>query len=272
MPDRPDSADSSTSYLNLVEETVAMKSFTEDHSDLSPTFEGLKIAAYESKGESERKQSETQIYEGFRSESPTSKLLQPIFQHAMSEDMYKALQSIRSEIQPKLSRLRKVEDENKLLAVLQVKLAVLQEEKRQLLNMLKQKRTAKQSISSRHSSTGSSPQSSPISFQSETEDTFVIRPSPQRAKITKDTQTDVSGLADSESVCPMCHRSMNESQKEIVSEELVAEADTALAESAPSPDSSFGMHHDLDTKVVEIPLKAEKILIDVGVQFGFLQK
>ena len=268
MPDRPDSADSSTSYLNLVEETVAMKSFAGDHSDLSPTTEGLKLAAYESKSENMMKQSETQIYEGFRSDSPTSKLLQPIFQHAMSVDTYKALQTIRAEIQPKLSRLRKVEDENKLLAVLQVKLAVLQEEKRQLLNMLKQKRTAKQSISSRHSSTGSSPQSSPISFQSETEDTFVIRPNPQRAKLNKDTQTDVCGLSDSESVCPVCRRKMNESSKEIVSEELVAEADSALVESAPSQDSSLDIleNHDFDAKLVEIPHKTEKILIDVGVQ------
>ena len=261
IPDRPDSADSSTSYLNLVEETVAMKSFTGDHSDLSPTNEGLKIAAYESKSKNMTMRSETQIYEGFRSESPTSKLLQPIFQHAMSEDIYKALQTIRAEIQPKLSRLRKVEDENKLLAVLQVKLAVLQEEKRQLLNMLKQKRTAKQSISSRHSSTGSSPQSSPISFQSETEDTFVIRPNPQRAKLNKDTQTDVCGLSDSEFVCPVCRRN-------IVSEELVAEADSALVESAPSQDSSLDIleNDDFDAKVVEIPHKTEKILIDVGVQ------
>eukprot|EP00112_Aurelia_sp_Birch-Aquarium-sp1_P019370 Seg478.6 transcript_id=Seg478.6/GoldUCD/mRNA.D3Y31 product="KN motif and ankyrin repeat domain-containing protein 1" protein_id=Seg478.6/GoldUCD/D3Y31 len=268
MPDRPDSADSSTSYLNLVEETFAMKSFAEDSSDLSPTFEGLKITAYEPKSENISKQSETRIYEGFRSKSPTSKLLQPLFQHAMSEDIYKALQTIRSEIQPKLSRLRKVEDENKLLAVLQVKLAVLQEEKRQLLNMLKQKRTAKQSISSLHSSTGSSPQSSPVSFQSETNDDFLIRPCPQRAKLNKDTQTEICGLSDSESVCPMCRRSIDESPKEIVSDEIIAEADTVLAESAPSQDSSSDIleSHDLDTKVVEIPLKTEKILIDVGVQ------
>ena len=191
MPERPDSAESSTSYLNLVEENTGYKCLSDENNEISSSFQKSKQAVcYKEDTPVDVKANDTKMYNGFRSNSPTSKILQPIFQYPMSEDLFKLLESIRAEISPKLSRLERLENENKLLAVLQVKLAVLQEEKRQLLNTLKQKRSSRQSMSSNHSSKTSSPLSSPVSFQSEAEEVFVVRPLPHRAKSSKFVQTE----------------------------------------------------------------------------------
>lgn len=191
MPERPDSAESSTSYLNLVEENTGYKCLTDENNEVSSSLQKSKQAvSYIENTPIDTKPNDMKIYNGFRSNSPTSKLLQPLFNYPMSEDLFKLLESIRAEISPKLSRLERLENENKLLAVLQVKLAVLQEEKRQLLNTLKQKRSARQSMSSNHSSKTSSPLSSPVSFQSEAEEVFVVRPLPHRAKSSKFVQTE----------------------------------------------------------------------------------
>ena len=216
MPDRPDSAGSSTSYLNLAEENASLKCLSDDYNEISP--KSMQKISNSECTLINTKSNEAKIYNGFRSNSPTSKLLQPIFRFPMSEDVFKLLEGIRAEISPKLSRLERLENENKLLAVLQVKLAVLQEEKRQLLNTLKQKRSTRQSMSSNHSSKTSSPLSSPVSFQSEADDVFVIRPHPHRAKISKSVQTEETREGVSSNICPYCRRMRRNSSVEDVGE------------------------------------------------------
>ena len=217
MPERPDSVGSSTSYLNLVEENASLKCLSGDSNDISSFLQKSTQKTSSSEyGYVNGKPDNTKIYSEFRSKSPTSKLLQPIFRYPMSEDLFKVLEGIRAEISPKLSRLERLENENKLLAVLQVKLAVLQEEKRQLLNTLKQKRSSRQSMSSNHSSKTSSPLSSPVSFQSEADEVFVIRPHPHRARTSKSVQTEKIEQDFSQSVCPYCYGTVKHSSAEIV--------------------------------------------------------
>ena len=216
MPDRPDSAESSTSYLNLAEENAGSKYLSDDNNDLSPTIENSKKLSYVEFKPVKSKTNDSKIYTGFRSDSPTSKLLEPIFRHPMSEEIFNLLGNIRAEISPKFSRLDRLENENKLLAVLQVKLAVLQEEKRQLLNTLKQRRSARQSMSSSHSSKTSSPLSSPVSFQSEAEEAYIIRPSPHRAKTNKSVQTGDLGVLLRPDICPLCQMARRDSPMETV--------------------------------------------------------
>ncbi|XP_065069319.1 uncharacterized protein LOC135694483 isoform X2 [Rhopilema esculentum] len=204
VSERPDSADSSTSYLNLAEEHIASKYLSDENNDLSPTSEHSKKTLFKQERETDIKQGHLRTYEAFRSNSPTSVLLQPFFSHPMTEEIFHILEKVRASISPKLSRLQKLEDDHKLLAVLQVKLAVLQEEKRQLLNTLKQRRSTRQSMSSNHSSKTSSPLSSPVSFQSENDDAFIIRPSPHRVKANKMTQTCLDDDCDNALSCPLC--------------------------------------------------------------------
>ena len=261
MPERPDSAESSTSYLNLAEENACLKYLSDDNSDLSPTVEHSKKVGYIEQSPVHAEPNYTKIYSGFRSDSPTSKLLQPIFRYPMSEDVFKILENIRKEIAPKLSRLARLENENKLLAVLQVKLAVLQEEKRQLLNTLKQKRSARQSMSSNHSSKTSSPLSSPISFQSEADETFIIRPSPHRARLNKPVQTEELKEDFSSNLCPYCRKVINESSVERVNEQ------TAASQRNEETPSQFERSSEtiITNEVVksDAPLQRSKVMCDV---------
>ncbi len=211
---RPGSADSSTSYLNCG-----------DDLNLKPSSEeadAVRKLSYRNTPPTESSGINTQMYEEFRSDSPTSFLLRPLFQHAMSSDLYEAICNIRSELSPKLSHLRNLENDLKLLPVLQVKLAVLQEEKRQLMSIIKQKRGMKQSVSSYQSSNSSSPNhsrgSSPTSFVSDADDAIMIRPSPRRAMVPKETQTEYGEPLFQWQMCPYCLKKMTNNNELIIPE------------------------------------------------------
>ncbi|XP_057298791.1 uncharacterized protein LOC130629553 isoform X2 [Hydractinia symbiolongicarpus] len=71
-----------------------------------------------------------------RPDSPTSQFLQPI----LSTNSENIINELHMKISPLLHKLKQVEEDSKRMSSLHVKLAVLQEEKRQLAAMLEQKR------------------------------------------------------------------------------------------------------------------------------------
>eukprot|EP00794_Sanderia_malayensis_P007800 gene7800-8646_t len=208
---RPGSTESDTSYLNLGDD-VTSKPVNDNRDNDGPRK--TSYATFSTSAEPTRND-DTRIYKEFRSNSPTASLLRPLFQHKMSAELYDAICEVRAELSPKLRQLRNLEKDMQLMPVLQVKLAVLQEEKRQLMNIVKQKRgSTKQSLSSSYqSSNGSSPMhsrgSSPTSFISEGDEVIMIRPSPRRAMVSKETQTGLGDGVGAEAIvnkeiCPYC--------------------------------------------------------------------
>ena len=213
---RPGSADSSTSYLNVVDDHMTSKYSDEDQVDAKNKEYSQDVGPRKN---SYAVEPTNKTYEEFRSNSPTSCLLRPLFQHAMSAEIYQAIQLIRSELSPKMGRLQNLESDAKLLPVLQVKLAVLREEKRQLMSIVKQKRSTKYSTSSYLSSTNSSPiqsrGSSPTSFISDAEEPSLLRPLPRRAIFSKETQTDDTEPLFKWLICPYCQTKTMDSMQRI---------------------------------------------------------
>ena len=76
-----------------------------------------------------------------RPESPTAKFLEPI----IKGNQRNITSELISRLSPLLHRLTALEEQNKKISSMQVKIAVLQEEKRQLTSMLKQKRNSEES-------------------------------------------------------------------------------------------------------------------------------
>ena len=202
--DRPDSADSdSDRYLNLTEETIAGKTGSVDAETNTTVYS---------------KSTDIGPNVRLRPDSPLSNLLRPLYLCESMSELPNAIESVRCNLSPLLSKLSALEDESKLWTVLQVKLAVLQEEKRQLTNILKQKRHLKRSLSSSMGvSNGSSPthseRSSPTSAFSDSDDTRLGFSPPRQRRfqsyslgISEETQTDDSfdESLDNIKFCPSC--------------------------------------------------------------------